>query len=252
MLREKPQRLRYHWADPLTMLGTHKLLNSIIVIAYCSACALVARLHVQYELCYSPLSPPFLFAALLLFQFYVFFIDSFVCYLKSLGLIELRVQRLFAVFSSPLNEWGRDGKDRWKDNKNGRMQQISYQPFGQIAWFDSTKNRKDELFLLCSELLPIVWFGCMQIMYSVHCNKVFSRHWNFTAGKVNKYIDRGFAIEFASQWSQSMRAKIGWNGRRKEETVIAHTHTNTKQIFNREQWWNVSIYLLCIDKSVPP
>lgn len=147
--------------NPMTMLGIHKLLNSIIVIAYCSACALVARIHVQYELC-SPLSLTSIsFCCAFIISIFVLFIDSFVCYLKSLGLIELRVQRLFAF----LLHWT-NGKDRWKDNKNGRMQQISYQPFGQIAWFDSTKNRKDELFLLCSELLPIVWILHADCVYT--------------------------------------------------------------------------------------
>lgn len=185
-------------SDSMTMLGSHihKLLNSIIVIAYCSACnarsICCSRIHVYlWTLCLSSLVPlPFLFANFYCFNFIVFSLILMFVIENLLAWLSLECKDCDFLFCFIERE-RMSGKDRWTDNKNGRMQKISYQPFGQIAWFDSTKNRKDELFLLCSELLPIVISRCTCRLRSnsVHCNKIFSRHWKFHRGK-SKQVHR--------------------------------------------------------------
>lgn len=63
----------------------------------------------------------------------------------------------------------------------GQMQKFSYQPFGQITWIDSTKNRKDELFRLCSEFQSIVVQLYIVIIFSkasqFRCGKSKQVHW---------------------------------------------------------------------------
>lgn len=115
-------------AIPMTMLGAFKLLDSIIIIAYCfTRCLYLCSHSLTRTLCC------FCFSFRCVFG--LFFIDFDVCYLKSSTSTVLHTKI------------------------SSRVRAREYQRFhisllGKLV--DSNKNRKDELFLLCSGLLPIV------------------------------------------------------------------------------------------------
>lgn len=162
------QRLRYpDWAGPMTMFSIHKLLNSIIVIAHCFACALVALAHVYKWTLH------LLFFSLCLSEFYyfnfIFFIDSFVRYLKSFGLIELRVQRLLLVLhqTNACVCVCKEGMER-TDEKTTRMEECTKKDFVSAFWANCLIrfNKKPERWIV----FVVLWItaDCMKWMQLLH------------------------------------------------------------------------------------
>lgn len=143
-----------------------------------------------------------------------FFIDSYVCYLKSFSLIELGVQRLWFSF---LLHWTRENE--WKGQMKRQQKWKNVKDFISAFWANCLIrfNKKPERWIVFVMLWIIAdcnnatHADCVRTVYIA--TKYSQGIENFTAGKVNKYIDR-FAIEFKSQWSQSLRAKIGKKNRR--------------------------------------
>lgn len=108
-----------HW--PMLGIHFHKLLNSIIVIAYCSACALfVARAYVYIcELCCSASSSSssISFCTLLLFQFNIF--HRFLCLLSKIFWLDWAWSTKIVFF---LLHWTREWVER-TDEKTTRMEE---------------------------------------------------------------------------------------------------------------------------------